>query len=318
MQLPLLYTCIAKLLAPSYTALYWAATSSDAARLVVRCTSSIGASWVECDDFFFMVGLSLAVGLSYILGNGVFGVLDAFELLQEYRLPRTRAQAPPLKLIRRTFLKEFISHVFTGPAIMLFLAGPGLRAAGSPTAPSALPLWHIAWGQLAIQMLVFEFTFYFAHRLLHTEAFYLSIHKQHHAYIGTRSFAGEYAHVIEDIITAYIPFLAGLFLTRAHFHLVFVWFFIRVIGVAEGHSGYCFRHTWLNWIGIFNASSTANHDFHHTHNSGNFGSPWLDWLFGTMDKYMSIGGEAGYVEMARRTEVRTRNGAKLKAKQYTL
>ena len=40
-------------------------------------------------------------------------------------------------------------------------------------------------------------------------------------------------------------------------------------------------------------------DFHHTRNSGNFGSPMHDWLFGTMDLYLSIGGEEGYCAMAK-------------------
>ena len=123
--------------------------------------------------------------------------------------------------------------------------------------------------------------------------------KQHHAYIGTISFAGEYAHVFEDVLTAYIPFLAGLFLTGAHFHLVFIWFFFRVLAVAEGHSGYCFRGTYADLLGLANASSSAHHDFHHTRNSGNFGSPMHDWLFGTMDLYLSIGGEEGYCAMAK-------------------
>ena len=101
-------------------------------------------------------------------------------------------------------------------------------------------------------------------------------------YIGTRSFSGEYAHFAEDVLTAYIPFLMGLFVTRAHFHIVFFWFFIRVLAVAEGHSGYCFHGTLLDKIGLLNASASANHDFHHTFNSGNFGSCTLDYLFGTV------------------------------------
>ena len=72
--------------------------------------------------------------------------------------------------------------------------------------------------------------------------------------------------MLEDVLTAYIPFLTGLFITGAHFHLVFVWFFIRVIGVAEGHSGYCFKNTIFDRIGLANASAAANHDFHHTRN----------------------------------------------------
>jgi hypothetical protein len=56
-------------------------------------------------------------------------------------------------------------------------------------------------------------------------------------YIGTRSFAGEYAHPLEDVLTGYLPFLAGSFVMGAHFHLVFVWFLLRLTEVYEAHSG---------------------------------------------------------------------------------
>ena len=371
-QLPLLYTCLAKLLSPVYAAVHAAVLRSSATAAILRAVVSF-APWVVADDVFFMVGLSIAVGASYIFGNGFFAILDNFSLLQHYHLPRTRAQAPPASLVRRALRKEALSHCVTGPLIMLFAAGPGLRAVGSPVAISLLPPWATAWSQLAVQLVINETMFYFGHRLLHTEPLYLAIHKQvrcrllprrgncsrarpvlltspcplrrhrlscaqHHSFIGTRSFAGEYAHVLEDVLTAYIPFLTGLFITRAHFHLVFVWFFIRVIGVAEGHSGYCFKNTIFDRIGLANASAAASHDFHHTRNrcempqscspyrkrpsyaprfselmrhlrSGNFGHPMYDWLFGTMDVYLAAGGEAAYIEMGCKANAVTRGPA---------
>ena len=37
-----------------------------------------------------------------------------------------------------------------------------------------------------------------------------------------------YAHDIEDVLTAYIPFLTGILLTSAHFHFIFCWFFCKL------------------------------------------------------------------------------------------
>jgi sterol desaturase/sphingolipid hydroxylase (fatty acid hydroxylase superfamily) len=83
-----------------------------------------------------------------------------------------------------------------------------------------------------------DFLFYGAHRALHSKALYAAVHKQHHAFVGTRSFAAEHAHPVEDILANYIPFSAGLLLCGAHFHLAFVWFFCRLTEVYESHSGW--------------------------------------------------------------------------------
>jgi len=63
----------------------------------------------------------------------------------------------------------------------------------------------------------------------------------------------------------------------------------------ESHSGYCFEGSWLHKIGLTNATIAAHHDFHHTRNQGNFGWEILDYAFGTMDEWVSIGGRKGYL-----------------------
>ena len=288
LQLPLLYALLSAALAPAYAAVHAAFGSSALAR---RGPAS-------SDDLWFTAGLSFTVGASYVLGNGFFFVLERRELLQRYRMYRTPAMAPAPALVRKTLLKEATSHLLIGPLLMAFVVGPGLRAVGSRVAPAELPHWTTAWWQFTAQLLINESMFYVGHRVLHTRPLYMAIHKQHHSYIGTRSFAGEYAHMAEDVLTAYIPFLSGLCMTRAHFHLIFVWFFIRVLGVTEGHSGYCFKGTLWDKLGLANADASASHDFHHTHNRGNFGNVFYDWLFGTMDAYVAIDGERGYLRMA--------------------
>ena len=74
-QLPLLYAVLAGLLRPVYTYLYaWVVHSEtliDATSIVAKY-----ASWVELNDVWFTVGLSLAVSCSYIIGNGIAYVLD--------------------------------------------------------------------------------------------------------------------------------------------------------------------------------------------------------------------------------------------------
>ena len=103
---------------------------------------------------------------------------------------------------------------------------------------------------------------------------------------------------MEDVLTAYIPFLTGILLTGAHFHFIFCWFFCKLTETYESHSGYCFAGSWPHWFGLTNSTPAAHHDFHHTANSGNFGTPLHDWLFGTMDPWLANGGEDGYLALA--------------------
>ena len=78
--------------------------------------------------------------------------------------------------------------------------------------------------------------------------------------------AGRYAHDVEDVLTAYIPFLTGILLTGAHFHFIFCWFFCKLTETYESHSGYCFAGSWPHWFGLTNSTPAAHHDFHHTRN----------------------------------------------------
>ena len=55
----------------------------------------------------------------------------------------------------------------------------------------------------------------------------------------------------------------------------------------------------LHKIGLTYAEATAYHDFHHTKNTGNFGSEYLDYFFGSMDAWIAVGGVDGYLAQKR-------------------
>ena len=104
---------------------------------------------------------------------------------------------PSPELVRSTLLNELLAHTLIGPALMLFVVGPLLRPLASvrglpsPVDPSAIPLWSRTWYNFTVAFVINEVMFYFGHRLLHWRQLYRTIHKQHHAYVGTRSFAAE-------------------------------------------------------------------------------------------------------------------------------
>lgn len=134
------------------------------------------------------------------------------------------------------------------------------------------------------------------HRLLHHKLFYARFHKQHHTYAASVSYAAEYAHPVEIVLSNYAPTLAGLLVTAAHPLVILGWIAIRLLKTYEAHSGYCFRGSWFDRVGLSNPEAAAWHDYHHTGNRGNFGAAYLDWLFGTMDAFAALGGVDGYLE----------------------
>ena len=135
--------------------------------------------------------------------------------------------------------------------------------------------------------------FYFGHRLLHSPVLYKAIHKRHHWDIGTRSFAAEYAHEVEDVFTAYIPYLLGLFVTGAHFHTVNV-LHVPSLRDVRGALGLLLSRLAPQRCGL-TLRYAAHHDFHHTGNRGSFGNEFLDWLCGTDDAWYAMGGHDGYI-----------------------
>ena len=80
-------------------------------------------------------------------------------------------------------------------------------------------------------------------------------------------------------------------------------FFCRLVQTYEAHSGYCIQDTEVMglrvnpslWLGGY-PYGAAVHDFHHTRNAGNYGSDFLDYVFGTMDVWVAEGGLRGYLE----------------------
>ncbi len=80
--------------------------------------------------------------------------------------------------------------------------------------------------------------------------------------------------------------------TRSHF----VTQFLRLQQTYETHSGYCFKGTFLDKIGLAHANQGAHHDYHHTVNFGNFGTEWMDWICGTQDGFVAGGMHDGYIE----------------------
>eukprot|EP01135_Chromosphaera_perkinsii_P004770 Nk52_evm1s296 gene=Nk52_evmTU1s296 len=152
----------------------------------------------------------------------------------------------------------------------------------------SFPEWYTVAFQITCFMIIEDTLFYWGHRTLHHKSIYAYIHKVHHTYNCTIGIASEYAHPFEFVVANLIPFTAGPLLFRAHLFTFWMWFILRIGETIDGHCGYEF--TWSPYRLLPFSGSASHHDFHHSHNRGNFASffTWWDIMMGTDETYCAF------------------------------
>ena len=98
-----------------------------------------------------------------------------------------------------------------------------------------------------------------------------------------------------------IPSVGGVLFFGTHPLAVWIWIGLRLRQTYEAHSGYCFHGTLLDRLGFLCCDAAVFHDHHHTVNKGNFGSTYVDYIFGTSDYYFAAGGYESYVRKGKET-----------------
>ena len=158
--------------------------------------------------------------------------------------------------------------------------------------PSQIPSPITTLKQIIFLMITEDLHFYITHRICHTKHKYFPIyqwvHSWHHDYSMTVSISNQYFHPVEFILVALNGFLLGMYIlgARVHFFTFVIWGLVRIMGAHDVHSGYEFPWNPLHLI-PFTASPTY-HDYHHSKNTGNFGSLFTVWdsLFDTNKDYL--------------------------------
>jgi sterol desaturase/sphingolipid hydroxylase (fatty acid hydroxylase superfamily) len=112
----------------------------------------------------------------------------------------------------------------------------------------------------------------FLHRAMHTRTLYSTIHKKHHEYIVSVGIAAEHAHIVEFLTVNIGALMFGPMILRNRMHLFVLWSWLayRVGDTVDQHGGYEFP--WSPFSILPFATSAHYHDFHHTHNVGNYAS----------------------------------------------
>eukprot|EP01062_Namystynia_karyoxenos_P010793 TRINITY_DN1383_c0_g1_i1.p2 TRINITY_DN1383_c0_g1~~TRINITY_DN1383_c0_g1_i1.p2 ORF type:complete len:322 (+),score=112.87 TRINITY_DN1383_c0_g1_i1:89-1054(+) len=246
----------------------------------------------------FYVVVLLLVRSSWYWGlNSLFAWWDRTGRMQQYKLKRTDPEQPQPALMRRCLTEAAVSQFVLAPILLWRYGYQAVRHYGMPEVDTPLPgFGSLVWAHF-IAHIVNDWGFYWVHRSLHASpALYRAIHKKHHEFKGTVGFAAEFAHPVEQLLANILPSVGGCIFLGRHFLVFLVWLSTRLWQTYEGHSGFYFEHALFGRLGLMHADDEAHHDFHHTVNIGNFGSCYLDRLFGTDLQWQKGGGEQGYIK----------------------
>ena len=250
----------------------------------------------------FGVMLPLVHSLTYSLSFALFEFIERNGLFERYRIGRTPGQEPTWEMKRVAFwetARGWPSMMIGGQILYAWL-----NHLGAPSLTTPLPSLAYSFKHLALSLFCSNVTFYVIHRALHYGPLYQRIHKKHHEFVGVKSVAAQSLHPVESILQT-VPIFVGGLIFKTH-PLVWLHFLgWRVYTGMEGHSGYCFRGSWLHRLGLTNADDAAYHDCHHT-TWGNFGTYYLDWLFSTQDYWVAVGEDEGYLALCKRREEEAR------------
>eukprot|EP00658_Telonema_sp_P-2_P008723 TRINITY_DN13298_c0_g1_i5.p3 TRINITY_DN13298_c0_g1~~TRINITY_DN13298_c0_g1_i5.p3 ORF type:complete len:170 (-),score=23.18 TRINITY_DN13298_c0_g1_i5:356-865(-) len=150
-------------------------------------------------------------------------------------------------------------------------------------AASELPSACSAIGSIVLWHALFDAWFYWGHRLLHHPKLYW-IHKKHHSFHATIGVAALFSHPIEGLLVNAGSTFVGPLLFPAHFAVWNLYFILRLHETIDAHCGYDWP--WSPWRWCPFHGGCRRHDFHHSHNAGNYGGFWLwDWICGTDTPY---------------------------------
>ena len=142
--------------------------------------------------------------------------------------------------------------------------------------------------QLIFLMITEDFAFHLFHKLMHHRLLYPYFHKVHHSFVNTVSISAEHFHPIDYFFGVLIPGSFGptILASHLHFSTYLIWIAFRTGEGVDGHCGYEFPWSMFRLIPF--SASASYHDFHHSHNVGNYSSFLSIWdsVFGDNTVYI--------------------------------
>jgi len=289
----------------------------------IKVVDAVPGGGGENDDRFKFVILAQTVLESafwfLVINLTLFERIGWLERFRLQPVPEdAERKAKETDLTREAFVGVLVSHWIIRPAVFYF-AWPYFEMRAGPLR-SPIPSFRVLLPQILGCMMIDDAWFYFWHRLFHAVPFlYRTIHKQHHRFYRPNVFATEYAHPIEDLWVNSLGTILGPMVLGVHPLLLIAYPAMKLYQSMEAHSGFNIPFPFSVTSIIDSMDCAPAHDFHHSHNVGNFGG-WtmvLDWVFGTDTKYenhvmVKMADKAAY-ETARRPYKHDRIGLVIKS-----
>jgi sterol desaturase/sphingolipid hydroxylase (fatty acid hydroxylase superfamily) len=142
--------------------------------------------------------------------------------------------------------------------------------------------------QIVFMLVTEDFAFHLFHKLAHWKVLYPYFHKHHHSFETTVSVVAEHFHPVDYFIGILIPGTFGPNILGKNLHMAtyLAWVMLRTAEGVDGHCGYEFP--WSPFRLIPFSGSASYHDFHHSHNVGNYSSQLTIWdtVFGDNTAYV--------------------------------
>lgn len=268
--------------------LIWAASMSVASILLFpvlgRMIWPTVLSW-EIPEPYLVSALALPVswGMQIILNIMCFVIYHLeWDFFERYKInpnpwPWKKDREAWVKLMRKSVIVVIFNNLIILPLLMLLDIHANEYKCPFSFDIESLPTPMTLLVTAPFFMIVEDCTFSSIHWLLHRKWLYPYIHKIHHTHITPVGVAAEYAHPLEFALGNILPTTIGPLLLGKHVHLftVIVWYIFRAGETIDGHCGYEF--SWSPYRLIPFSGSAEYHDFHHTHNVGNFSSFFCLW-----------------------------------------
>jgi len=239
-------------------------------------------SWPYDERTLFAIGTWAVPTLTFWGYNLIMYFVYHFDLFPQYKILGAGVW-PPRDLVKKCLRDIAFNHFIFRPLVSYYPMWWLAQRHGMSLKSADLPEFTTVLLQFAVAFAANDTLFYWSHRLLHHPAIYKHIHKQHHQFRATVVAATEYAHPVEDLLSNSIPTVLAPILMGAHVTVLWFWVFIRLLETYDAHCGYSFP--WSFWRAF--QGNPDRHDFHHSHNVGNYGAffGFWDWIGGTDKAY---------------------------------
>ena len=91
------------------------------------------------------------------------------------------------------------------------------------------------------------------------------------------SISSEHAHPVDLFLSSTLPTVIGYKIlgSKAHLFTIAMWIILRTLEAIDGHCGYEF--SWSPFRLLPFSGGSEFHNYHHTHNVGNYGSFFTLW-----------------------------------------